>query len=338
MSTTCLTDRTAFIQPAPQHDPRRERLRLRCPACAYPLGPLISSTGVQTAKCPRCQGELRKAQGIWKCLTPEREKRFRQFVLDYESVRAREGRASLSSLYYLSLPYKDVSGRNSWQWKIRSRSFRYLEEKILPALKQGRPDGLDILDVGAGNCWLSYRLALRGHRPVALDLLTNEWDGLGAARHYFTFLSEPFPRFQAEMDRLPFEDAQFDLIVFNASFHYSEDYEHTLKEALRCARKSGAVAIVDSPFYSREESGAQMVEERRAAFEKLYGTRSDSVRSQEFLTPAILEGLGKQLGVQWQVREPRYGLGWALRPWRARFAGRREPARFFLLVGTASSS
>jgi len=135
------------------------------------------------------------------------------------------------------------------------------------------------------------------------------------------------------MDRLPFENAQFDLVIFNASFHYSEGYERTLKEALRCLRKSGAVAIVDSPFYSRDECGVQMVEERHAAFEKLYGTRSDSGRSQEFLTPTILEDLGRQLAVQWNVHKPRYGLRWALRPWRARLLRRREPSRFFLVLG-----
>ena len=40
---------------------------------------------------------------------------------------------------------------------------------------------LRILDLGAGNGWMSYRLALQGHLPIAVDLLTNDRDGLGAA-------------------------------------------------------------------------------------------------------------------------------------------------------------
>ncbi len=97
-------------------------------------------------------------------------------------------------------------------------------------------EGGRILDLGAGNCWMSFRLALSGYRPVAVDLLTNDHDGLGAATHYRKHLNILFPRFQAEMEYLPFQGEQFDAIIFNASFHYSEDYEATLREALRCVK------------------------------------------------------------------------------------------------------
>jgi predicted RNA methylase len=46
----------------------------------------------------------------------------------------------------------------------------------------GRP--LRIADLGAGNCWLSYRLALRGHLPIAIDIQGDPLDGLGAGLHY----------------------------------------------------------------------------------------------------------------------------------------------------------
>jgi len=334
MSTTLLRDIAPTSPPSAKSVSLPPGLRLRCPVCCLPFRLSNSEEGFQPSKCDACGFEIMQEGWIWKALAPSRESRFRQFITDYETVRAREGRGSLSSLYYLSLPQRDITGRNSWQWRIRHRSFRYLEKNILSSLERARQGGLDILDVGAGNCWLSYRLALRGHRPVAADLLLNDWDGLGAARHYFTFLKRPFPRFQAEMDRLPFDDAQFDLIIFNASFHYSEAYEETLAESSRCLRRSGTVLILDSPFYSREECGRQMVDERQAAFEKRYGTRSDSIQSCEFLTPDILEGLGRKLGVRWQVFEPWYGLGWALRPWVAKLRGRREPSKFFLVQGT----
>ena len=71
---------------------------------------------------------------------------------------------------------------------------------------------------------------------------------------------------QAELDNLPFADSQFDLAIFNASFHYSENYDKTLAEALRCVRNGGMVVIADSPWYGDEWSGLQMLEERRALF------------------------------------------------------------------------
>jgi SAM-dependent methyltransferase len=185
-----------------------------------------------------------------------------------------------------------------------------------------------ILDIGAGNCWMSFRLALMGYRPIAVDLLTNEDDGLRAAMHYRDALPEFFPRFQAEVTRLPFQSEQFDVVIFNASFHYSEDYEASLREALRCLRSGGLVVISDTPWYSREESGRKMVAERHAAFLEKYGSASDSIRSLEFLTDERLRALEEQLSIQWSVLSPRYGLKWTMRPLMARLRGRREPSRF----------
>ena len=175
---------------------------------------------------------------------------------------------------------------------------------------------------------MSFRLALLGYRPIAVDLLTNEDDGLGAALHYQDALPEFFPRFQAEVTRLPFQSEQFDVVIFNASFHYSEDYEASLREALRCLRRGGMVVISDTAWYSREESGRKMVSERHAAFLQKYGSASDSIRSLEFLTDERLRALEEQLSIQWTAHSPRYGLRWAMRPLIARLRGRREPSRF----------
>lgn len=310
-------------------------LRLQCPECREPMAAIDPWREFSPQRCPSCDLVLASRHGIWHALAPAREERFKQFIEEYETVRRREGRGSGGSHYYLALPYRDVTGRNTWQWRIRRRTFRFFAGKILAHLEWRHPEGLDILDIGAGNCWMSYRLALRGHRPVAVDLLMNDHDGLGAARHYFGFLPRTFPRFQAEMDRLPFADRQFDLVIFNASFHYSEDYERTLAESLRCLRRPGHLFILDSPLYRREECGRQMVEERRLEFQKQHGFRSDSIPSQEFITPSALDALGLSLGLVWNIYTPWYGLGWALRPARAWLRGRREPARFQILWGTA---
>jgi len=264
-------------------------------------------------------------------LTPDRELHFRKFIQEYEMVRANEGRGSSSADYYHALPFRDLTGHNVWQWKIRAQTFRHMEKHILPEVEQIHPRGCDLLDIGAGNCWLSFRLALRGHRPVAVDLLTNEADGLGAAKHYFRQLPRTFPRFQSEMDRLPFASEQFDVVIFNASFHYSIDYERTLAEALRCLRRPGHLIIADSPFYWHDESGCTMLEERRAAFQQRFGFRSDSIESREYLTPKVLDELARQLSLHWTVLKPWYGIGWALRPFKARLLRRREPAKFYLL-------
>ena len=187
---------------------------------------------------------------------------------------------------------------------------------------------LRILDLGAGNGWMSYRFALQGHTPVAVDLLINERDGLGAAQHYEPRLPSLFPRFQAELDNLPFADSQFDVVMFNASFHYSENYEKTLGEAIRCVRSGGTVVIADTPWYSEERSGAQMLEERRTLFIRRYGFPSDELNSLEFLTDQRLGALEQRFHLQWHTHNPFYGVRWHVRPLVARLRRTRKPSRF----------
>ena len=254
-----------------------------------------------------------EVDGIFRSLPPDRESYFARFIREYELVRAKEGRGSSSPDYYLELPFRDLTDRNSWQWRIRARTWRHMARHLLPRIESSYPQGCDVLDIGAGNGWLSYRMNLRGHRLVAVDLLDNEADGLGAARHYLARLSRPFLRFQAEMDSLPFAPEQFDVAIFNASFHYSVDYEQTLAEALRCLRRPGHVIIADSPFYSGDENGQKMVEEKRSGFEQRFGFRSDSLQSREYLTPKVLHELERELGTAMERPEAmvRHQLGTA---------------------------
>jgi SAM-dependent methyltransferase len=303
-------------------------LQLQCPVCRQGLHKSLS---LPDPTCRACGFVISEVNGICNALPPGRESSFRQFIHEYESVRAKEGRGSSSPEYYLALPFSDLTGRNAWQWQIRTRTFRYTEKHLLPGIERSCPQGFDVLDVGAGNGWMSYRLARRGHRPVAVDLLENDTDGLGAARHYFPQLARPFLRFKAEMDQLPFAPAQFDVVIFNASLHYSVDYHRTLREAQRCLRAGGHLIIADSPYYWRDESGQKMVEEKHAAFEREFGFCSASVPSCEYLTPKVLDDLARGLRLRWEIHKPWYGLSWTLRPMKARLMRRREPSKFYLL-------
>jgi SAM-dependent methyltransferase len=287
--------------------------------------------------CADCCAPFTCEQGIWRALSSDRVRYYASFAKDYERIRAAEFRGSKNSSYYLSLPSCERSDINSAQWKIRSRTFHYIEQHILPALAKQLQPQLRILDLGAGNCWASYRFALGGHQPVAIDLLTNDMDGLGAAVHYRKRLTNLFPRVQAELDNLPFPAEQFDVAIFNASFHYSENYERTLHEALRCVRPGGAVIIADTAWYQNEASGVQMLKERTAAFNARYGTPSNSIPSLEYLTDDRLRRLELCFGLTWQIFKPFYGVGWLLRPLVATLKNRREPSSFRIYVARKSA-
>jgi ubiquinone/menaquinone biosynthesis C-methylase UbiE len=200
-------------------------------------------------------------------------------------------------------------------------------------LEQEAARPLNFLDLGAGIGWMSYRLALRGHRAVAVDLLNDDRDGLGAARHYFAKLPREFPRMQAEFDQLPFPDARFDAVIYNASLHYSSDYSKTLAEARRCLCPGGRIVVLDSPVYKLREHGERMRRERHQQFLAQYGTESDHVRSIEYLDLATIDALARELGIDWRIHRPWYGVAWHLRPWKAHLKGARPPSRFWILEG-----
>jgi ubiquinone/menaquinone biosynthesis C-methylase UbiE len=134
------------------------------------------------------------------------------------------------------------------------------------------------------------------------------------------------------MDLLPFADGQFDVAIFNASFHYSTNYRNTLREVIRCLTANGKILIIDSPTYRHSESGRQMQVERRALFEKMYGFASDRLPSQDFLTAEMMESW-TDLGISWETYRPWYGMKWALRPWFAKLKKRREPSKFHIYLG-----
>jgi len=327
------------------------RWELACPRCQAVLGG--PPARAEMLPCPSCGASYPRCDDIWRFLTPERAGYFAPFLRDYTAIRRAEGYGSADPAYYRRLPEASPSDRLAWQWRMRARSFVVLQRRVLAPLHQreiaremargganiarscaqlGVPSragaGLRVLDLGAGVGWLSNRMALLGHAPCAVDLTVDACDGLGAAGHY----APGWPRLQAEYDRLPLAGDQADLIVYNASLHYSADYRATLAEALRVLRRGGRIVVMDSPIYRRDASGRQMIAERQAAFERDHGTRSDALPSIGYLTWTMLGDLARELRLRWRAYTPWYGWRWALRPWQARLKGAREPSRFALLV------
>jgi SAM-dependent methyltransferase len=294
--------------------------RLACPACRTELGDSLT--------CTACGAAYDTVDGIGRFVTAERRDAVERFLADYTMIRHAEGRGSHDPAYYRRLPEPTDGDPLAWQWTIRAATWHHVERRVLPRLGSS----LRVLDLGAGVGWLSNRMATLGHTPFAIDLSVDDLDGLGAARHY----EREFQRAQAEFDRLPLAGGQADLIVYNASLHYSADYRVTLGEARRVLAPGGHILVLDSPVYRRDESGQQMVAERHADFERRFGTRSDSVASIEYLTDPMLTDLGRDLGLVWHRSTAWYGWRWWWRPYRARLTRTREPSRFVTLLGTVA--
>lgn len=253
-----------------------------------------------------------------------------KFLREYRHIRRAEGRGSTSSDYYKALPLRDFSGRNESMWAMRAATFRHFLRRVLVPLECRTKRPLDILDLGAGNCWLSYRLSLRGHRAIAVDIFADAEDGLGAAPHY----AASFATVESDFDHIPLSSGSADMAIFNASLHYSTGYVETLEETRRCLRPGGALVILDSPVYRKREHGERMVIEKHAEFQRRYGFPSDTLPSEEFLDLPMLRSLHETLSIEWKCFKPWYGWRWHLRPVNAWIHRRRPPSKFWILVGT----
>lgn len=309
-------------------------ITLACPRCKTPLY-RVGANQLQCANhagCPEAGTVFQRSQGIWRFLLPDRAAHFQQFLRDYESIRQAEGRGGAGPEFYRSLPYTQIGSPFHIDWQMRLQSYTTFITQLLEPRERQATQSLKILDLGAGNGWLSNRLSLRGHNLTAVDLVVNSFDGLGAHILY----DQRFIPVQAEYEYLPLAEAQYDLAIFNASLHYAERYEAALAEALRTLIPGGALVIMDTPFYRNPASGEQMVRERASQFRQTYGTASDSLASENFLTPGRLIELAETLHLQWQRIFPRLRLRHQLKRWLSGLRAGREPARFPILWAAKS--
>lgn len=251
-----------------------------------------------------------------------------RFRIDYAAHRAAEGRGHRRE-ELLRLPWLE-SGPLARQWAVRARTFDAFVARVVEPMANAAERPLRVLDLGAGNGWLCYRLAQQGHACTAIDIRDDAVDGLGAAAPFLD--RERFDCLVASFDPLPVADGFADLTVFNAALHYATDLASTLAEAARATRRGGIIAILDSPFYARAADGEAMVAEKHARAAERFGDRAGSLLALpfvEYLTRERLR-LASPPGLRWRRRRVLYPLWYELRPVMARLRGGRAPSRFDL--------
>lgn len=258
-----------------------------------------------------------------------------RFGTDYAQHRAAEGRA-MPFEAVARLPYLH-KGAFARQWAVKARSYEAFVARVLWPLARASQGPLFALDLGAGNGWLSYRLAREGHFGLALDIRDDSIDGLGVARALLA--GTGFDCRVASFDSLPVADGAVDLAIFNASLHYSSDLAATLHEARRGVRAGGRIVVLDSPFYRRDVHGAAMVAEKQESAAMTFGARADTLLGLgciEYLTRASLAAASHGLGIEWRRHRVRYPLWYELRPLLAVLRRRRPPSRFDLWEGVVT--
>lgn len=247
-----------------------------CPRC----GTTLRGDDAMLA-CPQDGLEYPRTGGTWRLLAPERARELAPFIEAYQKQRAGENWGSSQAEYYLGLPYNDLTGRHESLWRLRARHMERLVKILAGVL--ARPGAL-VLDAGAGNCWLSYRLAERGARAIAIDLNDDTIDGLGVAEVYRARAGVSITTAQAELERMPLEAGQCDAVVINGSLHYAANVPTVLAESRRVLRPGGGLAVMDSPVYHDEQAGEMMMAEWAAQYTASTGSAPSRIPGRGFLT------------------------------------------------------
>lgn len=291
-----------------------------CPRCSILV---VDERGALI--CPRCETELGPRDGIYRCVLPERLRELQPFFRQYRVVREKDGYRARAAEYYQALPYVTADDPHAASWRVRQESYERLRRQVL---SRSNGDALAVLDLGAGNGWLSHRLGTLGHRPVAVDVFDDDEDGLGACQHY----DISFPCVQADFDALPFAPGQFDRVVFNGSLHYSPDVRATLQRARHMLRPGGALLVIDSPMFRTDADGRAMLARQARSFRTEYGLSVLAPHGVGYLTLAGLIDAATALNLECRFFPSRGGLVWAARRFVGRVKTRQTPAAFGVWV------
>jgi SAM-dependent methyltransferase len=166
----------------------------------------------------------------------ERAGPVRRFVVAYRDLRLTQGFASTDPRYARRLPFRDTTGRNADIWRTRALHYMIIRAGIALLPRVDR-----VLDAGAGNGWLSRRLA-GSYRVTAIDVDATD-TGLGS------LIAPGVGRVCGELEALPIRTESFDVVIAAAAVHYSANLPGVLTEMARVLRRGGVLILADSPLY-----------------------------------------------------------------------------------------
>jgi SAM-dependent methyltransferase len=224
---------------------------LNCPTCRQPLYR-------ERLICP--QGHAYTVNdGVLSLLDAPFARRLQRFNEALAQYRAETGRRLLDPALYAELPFA-AALRSQFEWRLRCYDWAVVQKWI-----GRRPQ--QVLDIGAWNGWLSYRLTLLGHEVTAVDYFTDPYDGLAAKQFY----PVDWQAIQMDLTDLSPLPPVFDAIILNRCLAFFSDPVAYLAQVQTKLAPGGLVFLTGLAFYDDSSVKARAVAATTKNYWQQYG-------------------------------------------------------------------
>lgn len=270
-------------------------LTLHCPNCRerldigdWRLEMVTTHYLLSNIQCPNGH-TFTYHDGVLVLLADSFAARLGQFTADLSHARDASQKRLVEPALYPQLPF--IKTAESWEWRMRQYDLAVVQRAI-----NGR-SGLKILDVGAWNGWLSYRLALQGHQVTAVDYFIDEYDGLAAKKFY----PVQWQAIQLDLGDLSVLETPFDVVILNRCLQFAPDVAEMVAQARARLAAGGILLITGLQLFADAAPKAQQVAAYRQTHRQQFGFEL-------FLKPT--KGY-----LDWQDKHTLQTLGVQLRPY-----------------------
>lgn len=161
------------------------------------------------------------------------------------------------------LKYSDTNNneiRNNWlKYRITRENIFKRNKDMLKVLNEIEKihkigENSSVLDIGSGIGITTHFMAKRGHRSYGIEI-DRDIIKLALNDNIHKIFFSSFSKFiHSTADKLPFKDNVFNICFLNSLLEHVNDWERTLKEAIRVLKKPGILYLVTTnqtcPFQS----------------------------------------------------------------------------------------
>ncbi len=241
---------------------------------------------------------------IIDCITESGKREIDKFIKYYVSkIPANETGRTDDEM--LSLPFVERRKDKYGFWRPRARNF----VKAMGLIRSIEPYGDGpVLDLGAGNCWLSRRLIEAGYLTISLDPIMEGSTGLSAGDIFQKQPGVNLIRVRGMMEEMPFADSSFKGIASSGSFHYSDNPSKTIAEIHRILKPEGWAVIYDSPVFIDEKDGVEMLKDKYKYFDSSNTLENIKYKPRWFIHLSEFINLASVAGFDVEIIRTRSGV------------------------------